>query len=70
MRSMPDQDPFVSLWQSAPQPDTRNLVDDLERLHRLHRRQNRTVLAIVCGVAFLFVFEEVTGRLSSYGSLA
>ena len=70
MTSMPEQDPFVSLWQSASQPDTRNLVRELKHLHRLHRRQNRVILTIVCGIAFLLVFEELTGRLPSHGLIS
>ena len=70
MTSMPGDDPLVSLWQSAPGPDTRDLVQDLQRLNRLHRQHNRSVLAIVCGFALLLVFEEATGRVASHGILS
>ena len=45
-------------------------VRELKHLHRLHRRQNRVILTIVCGIAFLLVFEELTGRLPSYGLIS
>ena len=67
MTSMPPHDPLVSLWQTAPKPNTQHLMQDLQRLNRLHRRHNRSVLAIVCGIAALLVFEEATGRLASHG---
>jgi|SRR5271168_1480596 len=70
MTSMSQPDPLVSLWQTAPKPDTQNLVQDLQRLNQLHRRLNRTVLAIMCGTALLLVFEEATGRLGSHGFLS
>jgi hypothetical protein len=67
MMSMPPHDPLVSLWQTAPKPDTQHLMQDLQRLNRLHQRHNRSVLAIVCGFAVLLIFEEETGRLASHG---
>jgi hypothetical protein len=70
MTSMPSHDPLVSLWQTAAKPDTQHLMQDLQRLNRLHQRHNRTVLAIVCGFAVLLVFEEATGRLGSHGILS
>ncbi|WP_058186641.1 hypothetical protein [Terracidiphilus gabretensis] len=70
MTSMPPNDPLVSLWQTAPRPDTQHLVQDLQRLNRLHQRHNRSVLTIVCGIAVLLVFEEATGRLASHGILS
>ena len=70
MTSMPSHDPLVSLWQTAAKPDTQHLMQDLQRLNRLHQRHNRTVLAIVCGFALLLVFEEATGRLGSHGILS
>jgi hypothetical protein len=42
----------------------------LQRLNRLHRRLNRTVLAIVCGIDILLIFEEATGRVPSHGILS
>jgi hypothetical protein len=70
MTSMPSRDPLVSLWQTAAKTDTQHLMQDLQRLNRLHQRHNRTVLAIVYGFAVLLVFEEATGRLGSHGILS
>ena len=70
MTSMPPNDPLVSLWKTAPEPDTQHLMQDLQRLNRLHQRHSRTVLAILCGIAALLVFEEATGRLASHGFLS
>ena len=70
MTSMSQNDPLVSLWQTAPKPDTQSLMQDLERLNRLHQRLNRTVLAIFCGVALLLVFKEATGQLATHGFLS
>lgn len=70
MTSVPSRDPLVSLWQTAAKPDTQYLMRDLQRLNRLHQRHNRTVLAIVCGIAILLIFEEATGRLASHGILS
>jgi hypothetical protein len=70
MTSMPPHDPLVSLWQTAPKPDTQHLVQDLQRLNRLHQRLDRTVLAIMCGTAILLIFEDATGRTGSHGFLS
>lgn len=70
MTSLPPRDPLVALWQTTPKPDTHHLVRDLQRLKRLHQRLNRTVLAIVCGIAILLIFEEATGRVASHGILS
>ncbi len=70
MTSLPPHDPLVALWQTAPKPDTHSLVQDLQRANRLHRRFNRSVLAIVCGIAVLLIFEEATGRIASHGILS
>ncbi len=70
MTSLPPDDPLVALWQTAPKPDTHYLLQDLERLNRLHQRLNRTLLAIVCGIAILIIFEEATGRVASHGVLS
>jgi hypothetical protein len=70
MTSQPPQDPLIALWQTTPKPDTSHLLPQLERLNRLHRRLNRTVLAIVCGIDILLMFEEATGRLPSHGILS
>ena len=45
-------------------------MQDLQRLKRLHPAHNRSVLAIVCGIAALLVFEEAMGRLASHGLLS
>jgi hypothetical protein len=70
MTSMPPHDPLVALWQTAPKPDTHNLLQDLQRLNRLHQRHNRSIWAIMCGIAILLIFEEATGRLASHGILS
>jgi hypothetical protein len=70
MTPLPPDDPLVALWQTAPKPDTHHLLQDLQRLNRLHQRLNRSVLAIVCGIAILLIFEEATGRVASYGILS
>jgi hypothetical protein len=70
MTSLPPDDPLVALWQTAPKPDTHKLMKDLQRLNRLHRRFNRSVLVILCGIAILLVFEETTGRVTSHGILS
>jgi hypothetical protein len=70
MTSLPPDDPFVALWQTAPKPDTEHLMQDLQRLKQLHRRLNRSVLTILCGVALLLIFEEATGRVATHGALS
>lgn len=70
MNSIPPHDPLVSLWQTAPTPDTQSLMQDLKRLNRLHQRLNRSILAIMCGIALLLIFEEATGRLASHGIIS
>jgi hypothetical protein len=70
MTSLPPHDPLVALWQTAPKPDAHNLLQDLQRLNRLHQRHNRTIWAIMCGIAILLIFEEATGRLASHGILS
>ncbi len=68
--SLPDYDPLVNLWQTAPKPDTQHLLLDLQRLNRLHRRLNRTVFAILGGISLLLIFEETTGRVTTHGWLS
>jgi hypothetical protein len=70
MTSLPVHDPLVALWQTAPRPDTHNLLQDVQRLNRLHQRLNRSVWAIVCGFAILLIFEEATGGIASHGVLS
>src|SRR5271167_4561913 len=70
MTSLPPHDPLVTLWQTAPKPDTQHLLQDLQRLNRLHQRLNRIVFAIMCGTALLLIFEEATGRVTTHGALS
>jgi len=64
------QDPLIGLWQTAPKPDPHHLLEDLQRLKRLHRRHNQVLWAIVSGIALLFIFEEATGRIATHGVLS
>jgi hypothetical protein len=66
----PPVDPLVALWQTAPKPDSHQLLQELQRLNRLHQRLNRSVLAIVCGIAILLIFEEASSRITSHGILS
>jgi hypothetical protein len=70
MTTTPPGDPLVALWHSAPEPDTRHLLLELGRFNRLHRRFNWSILAILCGMAILLLFEETTGRLATHGILS
>ena len=70
MTSLPPHDPLVTLWQTAPKPDTQHLLQDLKRLNRLHQRLNRIVFAILCGISLLLIFEEATGRVATHGTLS
>jgi hypothetical protein len=70
MTSLPHHDPLVTLWQTAPKPDTQHLLQDLQRLNRLHQRLNRIVFAIMCGTSLLLIFEEATGRVTTHGALS
>jgi len=70
MTSLPPHDPLITLWQTAPQPDAQHLLQDLQRLNRLHRRLNRIVFAILCGISLLLIFEETTGRVRTHGALS
>jgi hypothetical protein len=68
--TIPPQDPLVSLWHTAPDPDPQQIVQAVQRFNRLHQRQIRAMWAIVLGLSVLFIFEEATGRLSSHGILS
>ena len=70
MTSLPPHDPLSALWQTAPKPDTHQLLQDLQRLNRLHQRLNRSVFAILCGISLLLIFEEATGRVRTHGILS
>ncbi|QOY90909.1 hypothetical protein [Paludibaculum fermentans] len=63
-------DPLIALWQTTPAADTSHLLSELERLKHLHLRLRRTLVAILCAFDILLIFEEATGRLSSYGILS
>lgn len=67
---VPPSDPLVALWQTALTPDTHQLVEEVQRQNRLHQRLNRSIFAILCGIALLLLFEEATGRLASHGILS
>ncbi len=70
MSSLPPQDPLIALWQTTAKPDTRRLLQDLQRQRQLHQRLNQTLWAIVCGIDMLIIFEEATGRVTSHGILS
>ena len=70
MTSLPPHDPLVTLWQTAPKPDSQHLLQDLQRLNRLHRRLNRIVFVILCGISLLLIFEETTDRVTTHGALS
>ena len=69
--SEPSQtDPFATLWQSTPKPDTRQLLQDLQRLQKAQRWHRRVLLIILCGIALFLVFEEATGRSGTHGLIS
>lgn len=69
--SEPSQtDPFATLWQSAPKPDTGQLLQDLRRLQKAQRWHSRILFIILCGIALFFVFEEATGRSGTHGLIS
>jgi hypothetical protein len=70
MNSLPPNDPFVTLWQTAPPPDTQQMMQNLQRLNRLHERLNLVVMAILGGVSLLLIFGEATGRMTTQGRLS
>ena len=57
-----DIDPFARLWQSAPAPDTGQLMQDLRRLQKVHQRHNRILLCLLCATALVLVFGEAVVR--------
>ena len=63
-------DPFAALWQSAPKPDTRQLMQDMQRLKNAQRRQHRILIVILCGIASCLLFEEATGRYGTHGLIS
>ncbi len=70
MTVVPPDDPLVALWQTAPAPAIHDLAKHLQRLDRLHRLSNRSIVALLWCVALLLIFEEATGRLPSLGFLS
>ncbi|MGA7235213.1 MAG: hypothetical protein WBY44_06025 [Bryobacteraceae bacterium] len=70
MTSLPPQDPLIGLWRTTPKPDTGHLLQEVQRMNNLHRRLNRTVLAILSGIGILLIFEEAIGRIASHGILS
>jgi hypothetical protein len=70
MNFSPSPDPLVALWQTAPKPDTQHLLPDLQRLRRMHRRLERIVLAILCGVSVMLILAEATGLIATHGILS
>lgn len=60
MSEPPHMDPFARLWQSAPKPDTRQLMLDLRRLQAVNQWHNRVLILILCATALLLVFGAVT----------
>jgi len=69
--SEPSQaDPFATLWQSAPKPDTGQLLRDLQRLQKAQRWHSRILTIILCGIALFFIFEEATGRSDTHGLIS
>ncbi len=56
MSELPEIDPFAKLWQSAPEPDTAQLMADIRRLQKTHQWHNRVLVGILCATAGLLVF--------------
>ncbi len=57
-----DIDPFARLWQSAPEPDTGQLMHDLRRLQGVHQRHNRVVIGLLCATAVVLALGEAIVR--------
>lgn len=70
MTSLPADDPLVALWQTAAGRDIPNLLQDVQRQTRLHRRLAWSIWAIMGGIAVLLIFEEATGGAPSHGILS
>lgn len=70
MTSLPAPDPLAALWQTAAGPDTHDLLQAVRRQRRLHQRLNRSVWAIMCGIALLVFFEEATAGIATHGILS
>lgn len=63
-------DPFATLWQSAPKPDTRQLLQDVQRLQKAQQWHSRILNVILCGIAAFLVFEDASGRSGSRGLIS
>jgi len=70
MISPPLPDPLVTLWQTAAEPDTRHLLQDLQRIKRMHQRLQWIVLAALCSVSMLLILAESIGRIATHGILS
>lgn len=70
MSSVPPDDPLIALWQTAPKPDAQHLLQDLQRLNRLHRRFNWSIFLLMSGISLVIMFEEATKRVSTHGALS
>ena len=66
---MTEPDPFIALWQTAPQPDTQDLIDAVKRADAAHRRLNLSLLALMALITLVIAFEEATGRLRTHGAV-
>ena len=66
---MTESDPFIALWQTAPQPDTQGLVEAVKRADAAHRRLNWTLVALLSAITLIIAFEEATGRLRTHGAV-
>jgi len=67
MNEPSQMDPFARLWQSTPKPDTRQLMLDVQRLHETHRRHNRVLIFVLCGIALLLAFCVAAERSLTLG---
>jgi hypothetical protein len=67
---LPADDPLVALWQTSQRTDAHDLVQETQRLDRLHKRFHRSILAILYGISVLLIFEEATGRVATRGLLS
>jgi len=63
-------DPFATLWQSTPKPDTGQLLQDLQRLQKSQRWHSRILIIILCGIALFLVCEDATGRAGTHGLIS
>ncbi len=64
---MTEPDPFIALWQTAPQPDVQATLDAVKRADAAHKRLNWTLAALLSAITLIIAFEEATGRLRTHG---